>query len=49
MVVDQNTLMAEAMADAPAKEEALPELGPPTAQEPAVETTAAFTDIQIQR
>jgi hypothetical protein len=43
--VDQTTPMAEATAE----EEALPEPEPPTTQELATETTAAFTDIQIPR
>jgi hypothetical protein len=47
MASAQTAPRAEETAEAPAEEETLPESEPATAQGPATETTAAFTDIQI--
>jgi hypothetical protein len=44
---DQTTLMAEAIADPPVEEEALPKPELPMAPEPVVGKTTATTDIQI--
>jgi hypothetical protein len=47
MVEDLPTMMAGPTKEAPAEEEALPEEERLTPQEPAVDMTAAFMDIQI--